>query len=149
MGVELEGSYNVSDKFNLRGAITWTDAEIDSGDNAGNTPRRQPDFIYNIIPTYNFGKENQNIFGLSLIGQSKAYAQDSNELVMPGFVMVNSFIDVAITKSLTANLSVNNLFDSIGVTESEEGSITEGQVNYLRARPLPGRSMSLALRYTF
>jgi len=149
MGVELEGSYNVSDKFNLRGAVTWTDAEIDSGANEGKTPRRQPDFIYNIIPTYSFGQENQNIFGLSLIGQSKAYAQDSNELVMPGFVMVNSFIDVAITKSLTANLSVNNLFDSIGVTESEEGSITEGQVNYLRARPLPGRSMSLALRYTF
>lgn len=149
MGIELEGSYNFSDNFNLRGAVTWTDSEIDSGANEGNTPRRQPDFIYNIIPSYSFGQESQNSIGLSLIGQSKAYAQDSNELVMPGFVMVNSFIDVAITKSLTANLSVNNLFDSIGVTESEEGSITEGQVNYLRARPLPGRSMSLALRYTF
>ena len=149
MGIELEGSYNFSDNFNLRGAVTWTDSEVDSGDNEGNTPRRQPDFIYNIIPSYSFGQESQNSIGLSLIGQSKAYAQDSNELVMPGFVMVNSFIDVAITKSLTANLSVNNLFDSIGVTESEEGSITEGQVNYLRARPLPGRSMSLALRYTF
>lgn len=149
MGIEVEGSYNISDKFNLRGALTWTDAEINSGANEGKTPRRQPDFIYNIIPTYSFGQGNQNLFGLSLIGQSKAYAQDSNELVMPGFVMVNSFIDVAVTKSLTANLSVNNLFDTIGVTESEEGSITEGQVNYLRARPLPGRSMSLALRYTF
>ena len=149
IGIEIEGSYRFNDDFNIRGGLTFTDAEIDSGDNAGNTPRRQPDFIYNFIPTYNFGKANQNSFGLSLIGQSKAYAQDSNELVLPGFVIVNSFINIGITKKLNANLSANNLFDTLGITESEEGSITEGQTNYLRVRPVPGRSISLGLNYNF
>ncbi|MBC8755946.1 TonB-dependent receptor [Kordia sp. YSTF-M3] len=147
-GVEVEGFYKFND-FSVRGAVTWTDAEVDSGDNAGNTPRRQPDFIYNIIPTYNFGKEKQNSVGLSFIGQTKAYAQDSNELIMPGFVMVNSFINIGITKSLNANIAANNLFDSLGITESEEGSIVEGQTNIVRARPLPGRSISLTLQYMF
>ncbi|MEM5566685.1 TonB-dependent receptor [Psychroserpens sp. AS72] len=149
VGIEVEGSYRFNDDFDVRGGLTFTDAEIDSGDNAGNTPRRQPDFIYNFIPAYNFGKTNQNSFGFSFIGQSKAFAQDSNELVLPGFVIVNSFINFGITDNLNANLSANNLFDSLGITESEEGSITEGQTNYLRVRPVPGRSISLGLKYSF
>ena len=56
-GLEIEGTYRVND-FGFRGGLTFTDAEITSGDNDGNTPRRQPDFIYNFIPTYNFGNEN-------------------------------------------------------------------------------------------
>ncbi|NJB83728.1 TonB-dependent receptor [Wenyingzhuangia aestuarii] len=148
MGVEIEGFYNFGD-FNLRGAVTYTKAEITSGANKGNKPRRQPDVIYNLMPSYNFGTQKQNSIGLSFVGQSKAYAQDSNELVMPSFVVTSGFINYAITKSLNANFSVNNIFDSIAVTEAEEGSITNNQVNYVRARTLPGRSMSLALKYQF
>lgn len=147
-GVELEGTYTIND-FNLRGGITYTKAEIDSGDNEGNTPRRQPDFIYNFIPTYVFGNSKQHSVGLSFIGQSKAFAQDSNMLVLPGFVIVNSFVSVEVTNNLSANLSANNVFDSLGITESEEGSIVEGQTNFLRVRPVPGRSISLGLNYKF
>ncbi|MCK8481933.1 TonB-dependent receptor [Psychroserpens algicola] len=149
LGIEIEGSYRFSDNFNVRGGLTFTDAEIDSGDNKGNTPRRQPDFIYNLIPTFDFGSKNQNSFGLSFIGQTKAYAQDSNELVLPGFVIVNSFVNIGITEKLNASLSANNVFDTLGITESEEGSIVEGQTNYLRVRPVPGRSISLGLNYSF
>ncbi len=147
-GIELEGTYRIND-FGFRGGLTFTDAEITSGDNDGNTPRRQPDFIYNFIPTYNFGNAKQNSVGLSFIGQSKAFAQDNNELVLPGFVIINSFINVGITENLKANLSANNIFDTLGITESEEGSIVEGQTNFLRVRPVPGRSISLGLSYNF
>ena len=147
-GVEIEGSYRMKD-FSVRGAVTYTNATLESGDNDGNAPRRQPDFIYNLIPSYNFGIEKQNSIGLSFIGQTKAYAQDTNELIMPGFVIVNGFVNVGITKNLNANLSANNIFDTLGITESEEGSIVEGQTNYLRARALPGRSVSLGLQYRF
>ncbi|OUS21202.1 TonB-dependent receptor [Nonlabens dokdonensis] len=147
-GVEVEGSYRMKD-FSVRGAVTYTNATLESGDNDGNAPRRQPDFIYNLILSYNFGIEKQNSIGLSFIGQTKAYAQDTNELIMPGFVIVNGFVNVGITKNLNANLSANNIFDTLGITESEEGSIVEGQTNYLRARALPGRSVSLGLQYRF
>lgn len=148
VGLELEGSYRFRN-FNLRGAVTYTKAEITSGDNDGKTPRRQPDFIYNIIPTYNFGADQKNNIGLSFIGQTKAFAQDSNELIMPGFIMFNAFVNIGITKGFSVNLAANNIFDTLGITESEEGSITEGTTNFVRARPLPGRSISLTLSYSF
>lgn len=147
-GLELESSYNVNDNFNLKGALTYTKAEITSGDNNGNEPRRQPKLMYNLMPTYNFS-DNQNTIGLSFIGQSKAYAQDSNQLVMNGFVIVNAFVEVGITKGLSVNLSGNNLLDTLAITESEEGNITDNAVNYVRARPMPGRSISMALSYKF
>jgi len=77
------------------------------------------------------------------------YAQDSNQLVMNGFVIVNAFVEVGITKGLSVNLSANNLFDTLAITEAEEGNITDNTVNYIRARPMPGRSMSMALSYRF
>ena len=69
--------------------------------------------------------------------------------MLPGFAIVNSFINFEVTNNLSANPSANNIFDSLGITESEEGSITEGQVNYLRVRPVPGRSISMGVAYKF
>ncbi len=147
-GLELESSYNVNNKLNLRGALTYTKAEITSGNNIGNEPRRQPKFMYNLIPSYKFGKNNDAI-GFSFIGQSKAFTQDENKLVMNGFMIVNSFIDFTLTKGLSLNLSGNNLLNTLAITEAEEGSITENKVNYIRARPMPGRSVSMAITYRF
>ncbi len=144
-GLEVEGAFDFGD-FDVRGALTYTKAEITSGDNDGNTPRRQPDLMYNVIPSYSFGNHS---IGLSIIGQTDAFAQDANELVMPGYAIVNGFVNVSLAKGLTLSLNANNLLDTIGITESEEGNITEGQVNYLRARSITGRSVSGTVRYSF
>lgn len=145
IGVELEGSFRFGE-FDLRGAFTFTDAEITSGDNEGNTPRRQADLMYSLISSYDLGG---SAIGLSIIGQSDAYTQDSNELVIPGYALVNAFVDIGLTKGLSLSLNANNLFDKFGITESEEGSITEGQVNYLRVRSVTGRSVTASVRYSF
>lgn len=144
-GVEVEGSYSIAD-LAIRAAATYTNAEITSGDNEGNKPRRQPDLMFSIVPTYHYDRFG---IGLSVIGQTSAYAQDSNELVMPGYAIVNGFIDVDIADGLSLSVAANNLFDTIGITESEEGAITDGQVNYLRARSVTGRTISAGVRYTF
>lgn len=148
LGLELESSYNVNDELNLRGGLTYTKAEITSGANDGNEPRRQPKLMYSFMPTYKF-MQNKNTLGLSFIGQTKAFAQDSNELVMNGFVIVNGFVEVGITKGLSLNVAANNLFNTLAITESEEGSITANTTNIVRARPLPGRTLSMALSYRF
>ena len=147
-GLELETAYNVNENLDLKGGLTYTKAEITSGSTNGNEPRRQPKLMYNFIPTYKFGS-NKNTFGLSFIGQTKAFAQDSNQLVMNGFVIVNGFVEVGITKGLSLNVSGNNLFNTLAITEAEEGSITANAVNYVRARPMPGRSISATLAYRF
>jgi outer membrane receptor protein involved in Fe transport len=135
--------------MNLRGGLTYTKAEITSGTNVGNQPRRQPKLMYNFIPSLKFGKSRSNAFGLSFIGQSKAFTQDENKLVMKGYTIVNGFVDFTITKGLSMNLSGNNILNTLAITEAEEGSISENSVNYVRARPLPGRSISMALTYRF
>ncbi|WP_298140611.1 TonB-dependent receptor [Flavobacterium sp.] len=149
LGLELESSYSVNKDFNIRGGLTYTKAEITSGANDGNTPRRQPTVMYNLIPTYKFSQNKNNTLGLSFIGQSKAYAQDNNDLVMNGFLIVNGFVEVGITKGLSLNLAGNNLFNTLAITEVEEGSIVNNATNIVRARPLPGRSLSMALNYKF
>ena len=65
------------------------------------------------------------------------------------FVIINGFVNFAVTEKLILNLSANNILDTIGLTEAEEGSIVEGQRNFVRARPLPGRSVSLGINYKF
>ena len=147
LGLEVESAYNVSNNVDLRGSFTYTKAEITSGSNAGNAPRRQPKLMYNLIPSYKFSKTNSA--GLSFMGQTQAFAQDNNQLVMNGFVLINGFVELGITKGLSLNISGNNLLDTLAITEVEEGSITENTVNYVRARPFPGRSISMALSYKF
>jgi len=149
MGLELEGGYNPTAELNLRGGLTYTKAEITSGANDGNEPRRQPKLMYNFTPSYQFSKNKSNLIGLTFIGQTKAYAQDNNQLVMNGFLMVNGFVEFGITKGLSLNVSGNNLFDTLAITEAEEGSITENTTNYVRARPFPGRSLSMTVSYRF
>ena len=144
-GLELEGAYAIED-FSLRGAATYTKAEITSGDNSGNTPRRQPNLMYSLVPSYTLGDHS---FGLSIIGQTEAFAQDGNDLVMPAYMVLNGFVNFGIAKNLSLALNANNLLDAIGITESEEGAITDGQVNYVRARSITGRSISASIRFTF
>lgn len=148
LGLELEGSYSVGG-FNVRGGATITNAKItDAIDTSviGNTPRRQAGLIYQLMPTYNI---KDFTVGLTIFGTTKSFAQDNNKLVMPGYAVVNGFVRYNLTKGLSLGLNGNNLLNSIGITESEEGSITENTKNYLRARSIIGRSFTASLKYDF
>ena len=68
---------------------------------------------------------------------------------MPGYAYVNPFVKFQLTKGLSAALNVNNVFDTIGITEVEEGSITANTDNIVRARSINGRTTSLTLAYKF
>jgi outer membrane receptor protein involved in Fe transport len=152
MGLELEGSLKVKD-FSFNGNVTYTKAEIKDDvitpSLNGNKPRRQADFIFSVVPAYKFGGKKQHNVGFSAIGTTKSFAQDDNKLVMPGYAYFNPFLSVELTKGLSAAVNVNNVFDTIGITEVEEGSITENQDNILRARSINGRTTSLTLSYRF
>ena len=45
--------------------------------------------------------------------------------------------------------NVNNVFNKIGITEAEEGSIIANQDNIVRARSINGRTTSLSVSYKF
>lgn len=148
-GLELEAAWRHGG-YSINGGVTWTDAEISADAinpaNVGNTPRRQADWVYQITPAYSGLNWNA---GLNVIGTTDAYAQDNNQLVMPGFTQVNLFADYRFADAWVVSVSVNNLFDEFGITEAEEGSIVEGAENIIRARAIPGRTASLSVRYEF
>jgi len=146
-GIELESSYRIGD-FDMRGSVTWTDAEISKDaltpELVGNTPRRQADFVYNLLARYFF---EQAQLGVSIIGTTAAYAQDNNDLKFSGYTQVNAFASYNLAENLTVSLNINNLFDEIGLTEAEEGSVPENGI--IRARTINGRNASLGLAYRF
>ncbi|CBA15249.1 TonB-dependent receptor [Xanthomonas albilineans] len=148
-GLELEAAYRV-DGFGLNGGLTWTDATIDKDQitpaNAGNTPRRQARFVWQLTPSY---RGERYEVGVNAIGTTSAYTQDSNQLKMPGYTQVNLFADYRITDALTVSLNVNNVFNTFGLTEAEEASIADASSNIIRARSIPGRTSSISLRYDF
>ncbi|MCQ8878702.1 TonB-dependent receptor [Pseudoalteromonas shioyasakiensis] len=146
-GIELESTYFL-DAWDFRGNLTWTDAEIAKDaltpEVVGNTPRRQADFIYSLMARYNF---DQGSAGLSFIGTTDAYAQDNNDLKFDGYTQVNGFVSYDLSENLNLAFNVNNLFDTVGITEAEEGSVPEN--NIIRARAINGRTTSLTLKYMF
>jgi outer membrane receptor protein involved in Fe transport len=146
-GVELEGAYRMG-PFSLSAGATYTDAQISrdniSPANVGNTPRRQADWIYQATAGY-----DSELFGLGVnaVGTSDSYAQDNNQLVLPGFTAVNAFVNVRPFDGITFSLNANNVFDTKGFTEAEEGSIPAGGI--VRARSINGRTLSASVRFEF
>ena len=68
---------------------------------------------------------------------------------MPAYAYFNAFINLGLSEKMTVSLNGNNIFNTIGITESEDGSITEGKTNIVRARSIAGRSITATLRVIF
>jgi len=146
-GIEVEGSYDFGNGFGIRANATFTDSEITqtgSGGNVGNTPRRQADYLFNITPYY-VGESWDA--GVSLFGTDDVYIQDNNDLKFDAFITTSVFFNYALTQNIHLSFNVNNLFDEEGFTEGEEGSAAPG--DFVRIRPINGRTGSLTLRYDF
>lgn len=146
-GVELEGSYRVGD-FSLSGGATYTDAEItrDAITPAvvGNRPRRQAELVWQASAQYDTGRF---AIGANLVGTTDSYAQDNNQLKLPGFTQVNAFARFRPFERVALIVNANNLFDVRGFTEAEEGAIPANGI--VRARSINGRTISAAIRFDF
>ena len=146
-GLELEANYT-SGGFNLATSGTYTKAKIVKDVLTpvvvGNRPRRQAEFVYKITPTYTVDKFT---IGASAIGTTSSFAQDSDQLKLPGFTQVNAFVSVRPLERVQLSLNANNLFNVAGYTESEEGSIPANGI--VRARSINGRTISASLKLDF
>jgi outer membrane receptor protein involved in Fe transport len=146
-GLELEGSFRTG-PFSISAGGTYTDAEItrDSRDASveGNRPRRQAELIYQVTPQFD---ADRFTIGANIIGTTDSYAQDNNQLVLPGFTQVNAFLQVRPVERIQFSLNANNLFDVQGFTEAEEGAIPANGI--VRARSINGRTVSASVRFDF
>lgn len=146
-GAEVEASYRTG-PFSVTGGLTYTSAEIRSDSRnaaiSGNTPRHQPDFIYTLTPQFDSKKVT---VGFNLFGTTSSYAQDTNGLKMPGFAVVNAFLQFRPIERVQLMLNANNLFDTVGFYDIAQDAVPANGVGWGRA--INGRTVSTSLRFDF
>ena len=145
-GLEVEGAYRMGG-FSLAASGTYTKAKIIKSLDAtviGNKPRRQADFIYRLTPSYT---ADMFTVGASVIGTTASYTQDSNQLKLPAFTQINAFLSVRPLERVQVSVNANNLFNTKGFTEAEEGAIPANGI--VRARSINGRTVSASLKLDF
>lgn len=146
-GIELEGDFYLENGFGIKGNATFTDSEIAgpaTNANLGNRSRRQAPYTLNINPYY-IG-ENYDL-GLNIFSNGAAPVQDDNQFDLPAFTTVGAYVNYEVYENLTMSVAANNLFDEVGFTEGEEGAPSIGE--FIRFRPINGRTISATIRYDF
>lgn len=139
-GIEFEGAYRVG-AFRIMGGATYTNAKITASQTAaqvGNKPRRQADWTYTLSPAYSVGAVD---FGVALIGTTDSWGDDGNTIKLPGYTVINAFVNYQFNDRLSLSLSANNLFNALGYTEVEG----DGHA----ARAINGRTVRAGVKYTF
>uniref|UniRef100_UPI00053C0763 TonB-dependent receptor domain-containing protein n=1 Tax=Sphingomonas sp. 37zxx TaxID=1550073 RepID=UPI00053C0763 len=146
-GVESEAGYRYG-PFSLTGGVTYTKATLVNDDLnpavAGMAPRRQPDFIFQAMPQFEVKKFT---IGANFTGTTSSYTQDMNNLRLPGYTIVNGFLQFRPIERVQLMLDANNLFDKLAFFEITQASIPASGVGVGRA--VNGRTVTASLRLDF
>ena len=150
-GFDVDLGYKLGG-FSLRGAATYTHATIyadaESPSEVGNTPQRVPDWVFQLTPSYSRGPLT---VGGAVIGVTKSFSDNngaSGGPIQPGYTYENLFAGYEVLEHLTLTLGVNNVFNTIGITEIDSGRAGPNQTE-INARSIAGRTTSLTLKYMF
>ena len=146
-GLEFEGEYKHG-PFTLVAGATYTKAKIDKDVRApafdGLTPRHIPDFAFFLRPSAEFGAIT---FGAAVNGTTESFAQDTNQLVQPGYVIVSPFVQYRPADGVTLAVNAFNVFDRLAVVSLQAPTIpASGLTN---AQVMNGRTVTASLRYAF
>lgn len=146
-GLELEGGIHRGG-FSLTAGATYTKAKItkDKLDATltGKEPRHQPAWTFEATPQY---ETKAFTVGANVVGLTSSYAQDSNQLKMPGFTIVNAFLQFRPIDRVQLMLNANNLFDKIGFFEITQATVPPNGL--ASGRTVHGRTISASARFDF
>ena len=146
-GAEFEGSFRRG-PFSLNAGATWTKAKITEDKlNAAITglePRHQPEFTFQLMPQVD---TKWATFGASSVTITSSYAQDTDQLKMPGFTMVNAFVQFRPAERVQLSVNANNLFNTLGYFEISQATMPANGIAWGRA--VNGRTISSSLRFSF
>jgi outer membrane receptor protein involved in Fe transport len=146
-GAEFEGSYRTG-PFSLNVGATYTKAKITkdllNAAITGLEPRHQPAFTFQVMPQI---ETKYATFGASTVTITKSYAQDTDQLRMPGFTVVNAFVQFHPTDRVTLSVNANNLFNTLGFFEISQATMPATGIAW--GRTANGRTVSSSLRFSF
>lgn len=146
-GVEFEGELREG-PFALTLGATWTKAQIDKDRSDptlnGNRPRHIPTFSFQARPQVDLG---QFTLGTVLNGTTSSFAQDSNILKQPGYVLVSPFLQYRPVERVTVGVNAFNVFDKLAIVQLASAAIPAGGLT--NAQVMNGRTVTASLRYSF
>ncbi|RZJ98187.1 MAG: TonB-dependent receptor [Novosphingobium sp.] len=146
-GVELEGSIKKG-PFRLNAGATYTKAEITKdalvAATVGNTPKHQADLIFQVTPQI---ETERFTIGANFLGTTSSYAGDNDGLKLPGYTLVNGFVQYRVTDRVQLSVNANNLFNKLAIIEAQDTTIPATGI--VQARTANGRTVSASLRFDF
>ncbi len=116
----------------------------------GNKPERTPAVNVTVTPAIVLpGGRGEVYASWKRIG--KIYADVSNSLELPGYDLFSAGVMFKLTDDVTFNASVENIGNTIGLTEGNPrgGFVENTGSNYYFARPVNGRNAVASLRFDF
>lgn len=165
-GLEFEGQWKINRSFSvaLGGVFQRDDLKITrvTGPSAaaytaelssysGNQPERTPKINFTLTPIYTL-PDNKGDVALSLHRVGQRFADLANTVALPAYTTLDASFRYELTSRLTLNASIQNLTNTIGLTEGNpRGGTTAFQEatgsNYFFARPILGRNAVLSLTF--
>ncbi len=146
-GIELESDWRKG-PFSVTLGATYTSAKIDKDalDPAlnGNRPRHQASIFFAARPQFD---TKYVTVGTQVNGTTSSFAQDSNLLKQPGYVILSPYIQYRLTPRTQLSLNAFNVFDKIALIQVASPTIPAGGVT--AAQALNGRTVSASLRFDF
>ncbi|WP_255586778.1 TonB-dependent receptor [Hephaestia mangrovi] len=161
-GAELEGTIRPVKWFDLSGTatiqdpryqgLTYTDSSGKLNDYDGNRLIRVPITSLRLVPGFNL-MDGRLRLQASWEYEGSRYVDTANSVKLPAYATVNVSLRAAITDHLTLYGYIDNLNNSLGLTEGNPraGEIVNGEAgaSVFIARPLIGRNYRAALMYRF
>jgi catecholate siderophore receptor len=165
-GLELEGSIYPVEWFDVTATATYQHGEYEgyvidavSGGTLtqknnynGNQLIRVPHTSVRAVPGFNLFRNRLRLQS-AIEYEGKRYTDVANSQVLPAYTKVDINAQVKITNEISVFGVVDNLTNSLGLTEGNprQGEILSAEANqfYFLARPLLGRSFKISIRYKF
>ncbi|MCH7627508.1 MAG: TonB-dependent receptor [Proteobacteria bacterium] len=146
-GLELESEIHRG-PFSLALGATYAKSKIDQDTTDptlnGNRPRHQPSLFFTARPQFEQGIVT---VGTTINGTTSSFAQDSNILKQPGYVIFNPFLFVRPVSRVELGLTAYNVFDKLAFVNISSAAIpASGVVN---AQTLNGRTITGTVRFSF
>jgi outer membrane receptor protein involved in Fe transport len=162
IGLELDGIVRFSPMLDLGFVVTTEDPLYDnfayttsskqSINYSGNQLIRVPRTSYRLVPGINlFGDRLRIQASYEYVGSR--FVDVANSVMLPDYRVTNLAARYNIDKSMTFLLNIDNLNNSMGLTEGNpragEVQSADAYANSFIARPIIGRNIRVSLKYDF
>lgn len=137
-GIEVAGSYQISQTLSFRGNYTWTDSEQKSGSSAGQPLTNTAEHMANLTLSWQ-ATEVFNLYLQSEIRSDRYRGWDTNldkALYYKNYHLLNLGATYEINEHITLNARVNNLLDTDFTSYSTDYNDLngDGEFEYLTGR---------------